>query len=48
LRRNQIYEDTVLAFRDTTKSLCRDNNGETKWKEISTKGDMKKVIHQET
>jgi hypothetical protein len=38
----------VLAFRDTTKSLCMDSNGETKWKEISTKEYMKKIIHQAT
>jgi len=48
MRRKETYADTVLAFRDTTKSLCMDNNGETKWKGISTQGDTKKIIHQAT
>jgi hypothetical protein len=43
MKRKQTYAVTVLAFRDTSKGLCMDNNGETKWKGVSTQGDTKKI-----
>jgi hypothetical protein len=32
----------MLAFRDTTKSLCTDSNGEATWEGVSIKGDTKR------